>query len=418
MNLHRPLRAFASLLVLALLLKLAASNLFYDSSIASEFYPLVFASVLFMHLRLAFRWRDVAGILLFGALFIVLDVFVLHPHRITLTAWVSFLGMASLLVMSLRAICEEGEDRKAILLVLVPGALILGSNFFAGYLHVWTQKAHPKVLDLYLYSFDSSLRIPIVFWVGQGFARWPAFRAISMVFYVGLPFAVALAYAGQAVRLRNKAIPIVVAFLITGPLGGIFYNIFPALGPIHLFGKGFPWSPLPAESARRLFLEPVPIEGLRNAIPSLHMAWTLLAWWYSRGLSVWERALAMAFVVFTIFATMGTGEHYFIDLVVAVPFALFIQALCTTALQWNDSRRWLPLLVGIGATLIWLIMLHFAPHVFWVSPALPWAACAATIGGCWLVRRGMQDAAVGNIAHVHETSSRLAVPASASEQTS
>jgi PAP2 superfamily len=410
------LRRIASLLVLVVLLRLAASNLFYDSSIASEFYPLVFASVLFMHLRLAFRWKDVAGILVIGALFIVLDVFVLHPHRITLTAWVSFLGMASLLVMSLRAIWEEGEDRKAILLVLIPGACILGSNFFAGYLHLWTQKAHPKVLDLYLYSFDSSLRIPIVFWVGQAFARWPAFRAISMVFYVGLPFTVALAYAGQAARLRNKAIPIVVAFLIAGPLGGIFYNIFPALGPIHLFGKGFPWSPLPTESARRLFLEPVLIEGLRNAIPSLHMAWTLLAWWYSRGLSVWERALAMAFVVFTIFATMGTGEHYFIDLVVAVPFALFIQALCTTALQWNDSRRWPPLLVGIGGTLIWLIMLHFAPHVFWISPALPWTSCAATIGICWLARRGLQDAAVGNIAHVPETSSGLAV--AASEQTS
>src|SRR5579862_342724 len=95
------LRRLASLLVLVVLLRLAASNLFYDSSIASEFYPLVFASVLFMHLRLAFRWKDVVGILVVGALFIVLDVFVLHPHRITLTAWVSFLGMASLLVMSL-----------------------------------------------------------------------------------------------------------------------------------------------------------------------------------------------------------------------------------------------------------------------------------------------------------------------------
>ncbi len=395
MILQRTLRLLASLLVLAVLLKLAASNLFYDSSIASEFYPLVFASVLFMHLRLAFRWKDMAGILLFGALFIVLDVFVLHPHRITLTAWISFLGMASLLVMSLRAIWEDAEDRKAILLVLIPGAFILGSNFLAGYLHLWTQKAHPKVLDLYLYSFDSSLRVPIVFWLGQAFARWPAFRAISMVFYVGLPFTVALAYAGQAARLRNKAIPIVVAFLITGPLGGIFYNLFPALGPIHLFGQRFPWSPLPAESARRIFLEPVAIEGLRNAIPSLHMAWTLLAWWYSRGLSVWERALAMAFVVFTIFATMGTGEHYFIDLVVAVPFALFIQALCATTLQWSDSRRLLPLLLGLVTTLLWLVTLHFAVHVFWISPVLPWAACVATIGFCWVARQGLRDPAVG-----------------------
>ncbi len=392
---QRALRLLASLLVFAVLLWLAASNLFYDSSIASEFYPLVFASVLFMHLRLAFRWKDVAGILLFGALFIVLDVFVLHPHRITLTAWLSFLGMASLLVMSLRVIWESGEDRNAVLLVLVPGALILGSNFFAGYLHLWTQHAHPKVLDLYLYSFDASLHVPIVFWLGQAFVRWPVFRAISMVFYVGLPFAVALAYAGQAVRLRAKAIPIVVAFLITGPLGGFFYNLFPALGPIHLFGSRFPWTPLPADSARRIFLEPVPIEGLRNAIPSLHMAWTLLAWWYSRGLSLWERSLTMAFVVFTIFATMGTGEHYFIDLVVAVPFALFIQALCATALAWSDSRRWLPFLLGLAATVLWLMTLHFAVHVFWISPLLPWTACAATVTFCWLARRGLKDSAVG-----------------------
>jgi len=404
MILHRTLRVFASLLILAALLKLAASNLFYDSSIASEFYPLVFASVLYMHLRLAFRWKDVAGIILFGALFIVLDVFVLHPHRITLTAWLSFLGMASLLVMSLRAIWEDGEDRNAVLLVLVPGALILGSNFFAGYLHLWTQHAHPKVLDLYLCSFDASLRIPIVFWLGQAFVRWPLFRAISMVFYVGLPFAVALAYAGQAARLRSKAIPIVVAFLITGPLGGFFYNLFPALGPIHLFGSRFPWSPLPTDSVRRLFLEPVPIEGLRNAIPSLHMAWTLLAWWYSRGLSLWERSLAMAFVVFTIFATMGTGEHYLIDLVVAVPFALFIQALCATVLAWSDSRRWLPLFLGFTTTVVWLMVLHYDVHVFWISPVLPWAACVATIGSCLLARQGLKDPAVGLVAPISPAS--------------
>lgn len=395
MSTQRLIRLLLSLFLLGVLIKLAASNLFYDSSIASEFYPYVFGSVLFMHLRLAFRWKDVAGVVLLGALFIVLDVFLLHPHRIYFTAWLSFLGMASLLVMSLRAIWESKEERGPVLLVLIPGLLILGSNFFAGYLHKFTQSAHPKVLDLYLYSFDSSLRVPIVFWLGQAFAKWPAFRAISMVFYVGLPFSIAIAYAGQAARVRAKAIPVVVAFLIAGPLGGFFYNVFPALGPIHLFGARFPWQPLPVDSVRRLFLEPVPIEGLRNAIPSLHMAWTLMAWWYSRGLSLWERCLTMAFVIFTIFATMGTGEHYLIDLVVAVPFAMFIQALCTLTLPWSDARRWVPLLLGLAATLGWLAALHFAVHIFWISPVLPWAACVMTLGGCWLARQGLKDAAVG-----------------------
>ena len=394
MSAQRLIRLLISLLLVGALVKLAASSVFYGSSIASEFYPYVFGSVLFMHLRLAFRWKDVAGVLLFGALFIAMDVFWLHPHQIYFTAGLSFLGMASLLVMTLRVVWESREERGPVLLALVPGLLILGSNFLAGYLHKFTQQAHPKVLDLYLYSFDSSLRIPIVFWLGQAFAKWPAFRAISMVFYVGLPFAIAIAYAGQARRVGIRAVPAMAAFLITGPVGGFFYNVFPALGPIHLLLSRFPWQPLPVDSVRRLLLEPVPIDGLRNAIPSLHMAWTLLAWWYSRGLSLWERSLTMAFVVFTIFATMGTGEHYFIDLVVAIPFALFIQALCTFV-PWNDLRRWPPLVVGLGGTFAWLEALHFAPHVFWISPALPSGACLITVGGCWLARQGLKDAAVG-----------------------
>lgn len=56
MILLRTLRTLVSLLFFGVLVKLAASNLFYDLSIASEFYPFVFASVLHMHLRVAFRW--------------------------------------------------------------------------------------------------------------------------------------------------------------------------------------------------------------------------------------------------------------------------------------------------------------------------------------------------------------------------
>jgi hypothetical protein len=402
MLLSRTIRILLSAFLLAILVALAANKLFYDSSIAATFYPYVFASVIFIHLRLAFRLKDVAGTLLCGVLFILLDVFIFHPHSVYLTSCVSFLGMGSLAVMSLRAVWSEKRERSRILLALVPGALILASNFFAAFIHLWTENAHPKVLDLYLYSFDSSLRVPIVFWLGQAFAKWSALRAIGMIFYVALPFSVAIVYSGQAVRLRGRAIPVLAAFLLAGPLGGLFYNMFPALGPSHLFGEGFPWSPLPTERARTLFLEPVAIAGLRNAIPSLHMGWTLLAWWYSQGLSLWERGIAFAFVAFTVCATMGTGEHYFIDLVVAVPFVLFIQALCTISLDWKDSGRWLPFLFGLAATLGWLTVLRFGVRVFWYSPVIPWLSCVATIGLCELTRRGLRDPAVG-MAGAHKT---------------
>jgi hypothetical protein len=103
----------------------------------------------------------------------------------------------------------------------------------------------------------------------------------------------------------------------------------------------------------------------------------------------------MLFVLFTIFATMGTGEHYFIDLVVAFPFVLFLQAMCATALKWNDSRRLAPFAFGLATLLVWLWALRFTPHFFWYSAAIPWLLCALTIGVSEKLRRGFRDAVVG-----------------------
>jgi hypothetical protein len=396
MRLPRFAKFVLSVFAVAAIAGISASDSFYKAGIAGMFYPWVFASVLLIHLRLKFRWMDVAGILFLGIVLAFFDFKILH-YGLYVIAWVSFFGMGSLLIMAFRAIWSEGEERNVILLALVPGVLLLASNCLAGYFHLWTERLHPKVLDLYLYSFDSSLHVPIAFFMGQTFAKWKIFRAVSMVFYMGLPITLALVYAGQAIRLRAKAVPIFAAFLFAGPIGALFFNLFPALGPIHLFLDRFPAQPFTPEQARRVFVEPLEISGLRNAIPSLHMGWTLLAWWYSRGLSLWERSIAFAFVAFTVCATLGTGEHYFIDLVVAFPFVLCLQALCTVSLDWSDSRRLVPFLFGFIVTLSWLVVLRFGLAVFWYSSLIPWVSSLATVGGTACVRHGLKDAAVGNI---------------------
>jgi hypothetical protein len=119
------------------------------------------------------------------------------------------------------------------------------------------------------------------------------------------------------------------------------------------------------------------------------MAWVLLAMWYSRGLSVVERAIAAFFLIFTVFATMGLGEHYFIDLIVAFPFALFAQALSLYELPWNNSQRLQSLSVGLFLTLGWLGILRFSPKVFLVSVILPWLACAVTVAFCVYLQRSL-----------------------------
>src|SRR5580693_3505060 len=121
MSLDRIWRILLSILILAAVPALAVSHVFYASAIASTFYPYVFASVIFIHLRLRFRWIDVGGIILLGVLFALFDALVLHPGTVYIVTWVSFLGMASLAIMGLRAVWMEGEDRRLILLALIPG---------------------------------------------------------------------------------------------------------------------------------------------------------------------------------------------------------------------------------------------------------------------------------------------------------
>jgi len=123
-------------------------------------------------------------------------------------------------------------------------------------------------------------------------------------------------------------------------------------------------------------------------MPSLHAAWAYLVFWYARRLSVLERAMAVVVVVFTLLATLGTGEHYFIDLVVAVPYTLFILAL-TNSLAYRTVWTFLtPLLVGLGTTLAWLVALRFFLRFFWLTPILPWGACVITLAlSVWAGRR-------------------------------
>jgi hypothetical protein len=189
------------------------------------------------------------------------------------------------------------------------------------------------------------------------------------------------------VRASNKAAAAVVAFLITGPIGACFYTMFPALGPAHILHGSFPWHSLTMEQARRLALEPIVAAGPRNAIPSLHAAWIFLVVWFSWRLSMVERIAAIIFVFFTLCGTLGTGEHYFIDLVVAAPFALLIlavtQGLCR---KWKQAY-WAPMLGGLGLTLVWFWALRYGTQVFRVSPVISWTACGVTVVGCWWLMR-------------------------------
>lgn len=382
-------RSVLTFLLVACAIWLGRSWQFYIEALASIFFACSLASVLLIHFRVVPSWRDVLLVICGVLLFAAIDFQALH-YKPLLVAWLSFAGLSSLVTLGVRTIWADGADRKLLAFSFVPALLFVVSEYFASTFLEWTEAAHPKVLDLYLYSFDASLGWQLPFLVGQKFAIWPWLERTSALFYIGLPIPIALIYAGRLLRLREKALPSFVAFLATGPVGILFYNLFPALGPVHLFLGNFPWHPLVTRNVARLFVEPVAIHDAPNAIPSLHMAWVLLGWWYSRGLSWAERGIAFAFLTFTVLATLGTGEHYFVDLIVAFPFALLMKALCSFSVPWNDHLRLAASIGGLVSTLAWFAALRYATRFFWISPLIPWALCVCTIAITVVLERKLQ----------------------------
>lgn len=391
MKLPMPLKIVASLSLLGLAVWLGTSEHFYKTALLSLFFGVTLASVVLIHFRVRPSWPDALCVLGGAIAFTVVDFGLLH-FRPSLAGITSYLGISSLTILGLRATWSRGDEQRKMALAFVPALLFVTSDWGSTVLLSLTERAHPNVLDLYLFSFDSSLKVQIAFLTGQAYDLWPLFNWTGTAVYIGLPIVIALVYAGQLLRDRTRAISAMIAFLITGPVGVIFYNLLPAVGPIHVFLGRFPWKPIPTDEATRLLVEPIPVAGLRNCMPSLHMGWVLLAWWYSRGLSTWERSIAMIFVIFTAFATMGTGEHYSIDLVVGFPFAVFLQGLCAPRLRWNDRARVTAVLYGLLLTLSWIFALRFALKFFWISPVVPWTCCVLTIASAILVRKRLAAA--------------------------
>ena len=366
-------------LLFAAILALALNRDFYTGSMVSAYLSLALASALIVLAMIRRSWFDLLWVLAGGLFLAVLDYKVMGFQPMFMAGF-SFAGLAALGVLGTHTVWAEGEDRKLLLYGFLPAVLFVGSEWMATTLLDITETLHPKTFDLFLYSFDASLHIQFGFLMGQLFWTWPWLRFACLVIYIALPLPLALVYAAHLRGKKENALAVMLAFLVTGPVGVLFYNMLPACGPAHVFGAAFPWHPLSTADAMRMNVVPIVLKGARNAIPSLHMTWVLLVWWNSRGLARWVRAIALLFLVLTAMATLGTGEHYFIDLVVAFPFSLMVQALCSYSLPFRRGERRTAFLFGTFVTLIWLALLSFSSTIFWTSPVLPWAMIVATVG--------------------------------------
>jgi hypothetical protein len=374
----RILRLLLTVLLIAGL-SLTAQNAYFLHLAKTEyglFCTLLSVAVLLTRLRHSLR--DLVILLLSTVALLVIASRPDH-FRAGVPLILSTLGLASLAVLGVRLFWCRGASRAMLFWGFAASFALVSSGWVLPGLLAWGARANPKSFDLYLLSFDASLRFQPSFTMGAWFLRWPLFGKFSYGFYMGILCLCTLVFADHLERRVKEAVAIFSAFFCSSFIGILFFNLFPARGPFYLFQASFPTHPLPLDAIRHLRLEPVVVPGYANAMPSLHMTWALLGLWYSRNAPLWIRLVASAFVVFTIFSTLGTGEHYLADLVVALPFALMMHAFCAFSVGWTSVWRIRSVVFGAAAAILWMTLLRFHPGYFWVTPLTPWALIVATI---------------------------------------
>jgi hypothetical protein len=354
------------------------------------YLPLAIAGGLVFYLR---NWPPVLEFAIWILLSAGLGMIVRFPKDAnwinSASGVLALLGLSAFLILGLRWLWSTGSERRKTYAMLGPGAALVFFVLSAQHALGLANVLYPKTFDLYLYLVDGSLGFQPSFLMGRAMAASSILRIACLLTYVSLPFVMALVYALRFPKgTEQPSWDIVTLFLLAGLGGWALFNVVPGTGPAYVFFRAFPWRTLPYSSLHRVFLAPIPVNPNfpRNAIPSLHMAWVLLLCWNAKGLSRALRVFLGVYLALTAMSALGTGEHYFVDLVAGIPFALFVQAVVSPNTKAPAFRRAVVSVAGLALTLGWLLLVRFGARGMLVSPVLPWSLVIVTGILVWRIK--------------------------------
>lgn len=232
----------------------------------------------------------------------------------------AFVGLVAFCLYRMAA--HPHDRRRNDLLAAVLALLLPILALIAGVLHV-AGLLRPEKLDLIIYRLDGALGFQPAFAMGQ-LLQWHPWLAISSAVAYGLlPVAVVILFTVYLwLRPEGELAPLVKTMGWNTALAVPIYLLVPVAGPLYQFAS-FPQLPDVMPTSSLLMAPP-------NGVPSVHMSTALLILWFCRHWWV-GRVVAFAFLCLTVVATLGSGEHYALDLVLAVPYAL--------AVGWLGARR-------------------------------------------------------------------------------
>ena len=341
------------------------------------------ASAFIFQIAVRPRPREIFSVIVAACPLVLFDRLIIHQGKmqhLQISTCLGMLGLVSFLVLGFKAVWAEGAELQELKSILLPAAALAFFTLGSQRLLAIAGLLFTNTLDLYAYAFDGSLGFQPSFLIGRVFRDFALLRAIGHFTYFAIPIPMSLAYAGHLRRRNTPPLFMLEVFMAAGLLGYFLYSAFPATGPAYVAGPSFPGSTLSLSALHQLNVRPIPVNPIfsRNAMPSLHMAWVLLIWFNCKEFSRWVRGLAFGFVLITIFDTLGTGEHYLVDLVVAFPFAVAMQALCTRWVPLRSRIRSVPLVGGITVVAVWMILLRYATSLFLLTPIFPWTCLIAS----------------------------------------
>jgi len=175
----------------------------------------------------------------------------------------------------------------------------------------------PLKYDQYVYRIDSRYGQPS-FVLGRAVYPHLWLRVFLGDSYALLPLVIVGVFAVTLWRCSEaEALGVARAFAVNLLAAVPLYLLFPVCGPKFAF-VNFPYQQ-PLHLAPHL----IALGAAPNGIPSVHMSSALLIAWFLRHWS-WGRIAGGTYLVLTVLATLGLGQHYVFDLLCGVPYAIAV----------------------------------------------------------------------------------------------
>lgn len=357
-------------------------------------YQPVFVATAFVVTLMTTRPAEVKPVLIVGLLFEALRLAFLGRHGIGLadTIWSSGLGFwyAALAVGGLQVLRSRGAARwQALDDVAIKFALPISIPMM-GFALWMTTVSLTEVYDAYYYAFDGLLPVPMARILAEIFAGTPWLSSTMLVAYHGLIAVMGLYIVLQRTPDGRLSGYLLSRWLIAASLGYAFYYLMPGIGPRAALGFMWP-TRMPDPNTIPLAAIANFSDAPRNLMPSLHMTWALLIAMAAARIGLAARIGAWVFVAATFASTLGLGEHYLVDLIVAVPFTVAVHGLASfTGAGEKWRARALAAAGGLAMTAAWLLAIRYGTDFLrgmpWLASAMVLATVAASVGLLFLPR--------------------------------